>query len=349
MKTAVNNLESTEKEIVVTLTPQDMKPYLQDTAQEISKDTTIKGFRKGKVPYDVLEQHIGKEALWHQASVRAIEESYKKALKDQGVKPAGQPRVDITKMVPGNDVEFKIRIPLEPQVTLPDYKKIANNVLEEQKATTVEVSEHEIHEALEYLRESRKDDKQKTAPQLNDAFAQSVSNGSFKSVDELKKSVEEGITQEKTQHNKEIVRLKIIEGIRKDAQFVVSELLIENELQAMEQELQERIAGLGMEFEEYLKKMGKSLEELRESWQEKARARVESAVILSNIAKSEGIEPTDQEVEDHSNQYLRHFGEPEQAQQAVDPVMLRRYIFGMLQNEKVLEFLEGQKSQIIVP
>ena len=131
--------------------------------------------------------------------------------------------------------------------------------------------------------------------------------------------------------------------------FVVSELLIENELQAMEQELQERIAGLGMEFEEYLKKMGKSLEELRESWQEKAKARVESAVILSNIAKSEGIEPTDQEVEDHSNQYLRHFGAPEQAQEAVDPVMLKRYIFGMLQNEKVLEFLEGQKSQIIVP
>ena len=296
-----------------------------------------------------MEKHIGKEALWNQASVGAIEESYQKALQEQGVKPAGQPRVDITKLVAGNDVEFKILVPLDPQVTLPDYKKIANNILEEQKATTVEVSEHEIHEALEYLRASRQDEKQKTPPQLDDAFAQSVSNGSFKSVEELKKSVEQGITQEKTQHNKELVRLKIIEGIRKDASFVFSELLVENELRAMEQDLQQRIAGLGMEFEEYLKKMGKSLEELRKDWQEKARGRVESAAILSEIAKSEGIEPTDKEVEDHSNQYLRHFGEPEQAQEAVDPAMLKRYIFGMLQNEKVLEFLEGQKSQIIVP
>ena len=59
MKTTVNNLESVEKEIIVTLTPQDMRPYLKTTAQEIAKDTTIKGFRKGKVPYNILEQHIG--------------------------------------------------------------------------------------------------------------------------------------------------------------------------------------------------------------------------------------------------------------------------------------------------
>lgn len=347
MKTTVNNLESAEKEIVVTLTPQDMKPYLKTTAQELAKDAAIKGFRKGKVPYNILEQHIGKEALWNQASVGAIEESYQKALQEQGIKPAGQPRVDITKLVPENDVEFKVRIPLEPTVTLPDYKKIAKDALQEQTATAVEVSDHEIHEALEYLRESRKDDKQKAPVQIDDSFAQSV--GNFKNVEELKDSVKQGITQEKEQHNKELVRLKIIENIRKDATLVFSELLVENELRSMEQELQERVAGLGMEFEEYLKKMGKSLEELRGSWQEKARARVESAFILSEIARVEGIQPTEQEVEEHSNQYLRHFGGPDQAQETVEPAMLKRYIFGMLQNEKVLEFLEGQKSSIITP
>ena len=347
MKTTVNNLESAEKEIVVTLTPQDMQPYLKSTAQELAKNTTIKGFRKGKIPYNILEQHIGKEALWNQASVDAIEDSYQKAIQEQGIKPAGQPRVDITKLVAGNDVEFKIRVPLEPTVTLPDYKKIAKDVLEEQKATTVDVSDHEIQEALEYLRESRKDDKQSASPQIDDAFARSV--GNFQSVEDLKNSVRQGITQEKEQHNKELVRLKIIEGIRKQTVFVISELLVENELRSMERDLQQRITGLGMEFEEYLKKMGKSLEELRESWQDKAKARVESAFILSEIAKAEGIKPTEQEVEDHSNQYLSHFGEPEQAQESIEPAMLQQYIFGMLQNEKVLEFLEGQKSSIIVP
>ena len=91
------------------------------------------------------------------------------------------------------------------------------------------------------------------------------------------------------------------------------------------------------------------MEELREGWQEKAKARVESAFIISGIAHAEGIEPTDQEVEEHSNQYLSHFGGPEEAQESIEPAMLKRYIFGMLQNEKVLEFLEGQKSPIITP
>ena len=196
MKTTVNNLESAEKEIVVTLTPQDMEPYLKTAAQELSKNTSIKGFRKGKVPYNILEQHIGKEALWHQASVDAIEESYPKALQEQNIKPAGQPRVDITKLAPGNDVEFKVRVPLEPEVTLPDYKKIANNVLAEQKANTVEVTDHEIQEALEYLRENRKDEKQTAPPQIDDAFARSV--GNFQSVEELKSSVRQGITLHQT-------------------------------------------------------------------------------------------------------------------------------------------------------
>ena len=84
MKTSINNLESAEQEIVVVLTPQDMEPYLKAAAQEISKDTNIKGFRKGKIPYDILEKHIGKEALWNQASVGAIEESYQKAFARTG-------------------------------------------------------------------------------------------------------------------------------------------------------------------------------------------------------------------------------------------------------------------------
>ena len=347
MKTTVNNLESVEKEVLVVLTLQDMQPYLTSTAQDLGKKADIKGFRKGKVPYDVLEQHIGKEALWNQASVQAIEESYVKVLREQDIKPAGQPQVDITKLVPGNDVEFKMRIPLEPSVSLPDYKNIAKNVLAEQKQMEIEVSDHEIQDALAYLQQSRKEGKEQDPPKLDDEFARSV--GNFKSVEELKQSVKDGITQEKTQHNKELVRLKIIEGIRKEATLVFSDLLVENELKSMEHELQQRISELGMDFEEYLKKMGKSLKELRESWQEKAKGRVESAFIISAIAKQEDIQPSDTEVEEHSNQYLRHFGTPDQAQEAIEPEMLKKYIYGMLQNEKVLEFLEEQKSIIITP
>ena len=347
MKVQVSQTEQHEKELLVSLSVEDMKPYLKGVANKMSKNVAIKGFRKGNVPYDVLEKHIGKDQMWNEASMDAIEDSYKKAIQQNNIQPAGQPKADITKLVAGNDVEFKVRVPLSPITSLPDYKDIAKKVLQQEEQKVIEVTEHEIHDAIEYLQQSRKDEKTGKVPELNNEFAKSV--GSFQTMDDLTNSVKSGLTQEKEQHNKEVARLKIIEAIRKDATIEFSELLIENELASMEQEFQQRVSTLGVDMGEYLKKMGKTAEQLRDDWKGKAKGRVESTAILNKIAEQEDIQPSDEEVQEHANKYLSHFTKPEQAEDAVDPSVLKNYIYDILKNEKVLEFLESQKSPIITP
>lgn len=348
MDVKVTDLDGSQKEVFVSISVEDMQPYLKSAALSISQTQTIKGFRKGKAPYEVVELLVGRDTLWRQASIDAVEKTYVKVIKDNDIDPVGRPKVDITKMVAGNDVEFKAIIPTMPSFELPDYKKIAKDVLEKQEAvSSVEVTEHEIQDALEHLKNSRSGNKKDEQSELNDEFARSL--GNFKDLDDLKKNVREGMVQEKEQHNKEVKRLRVINAIREKTTMQVSDSLIEEEIDKMEDDLRNRTSALDVSFEDYLKKMGKKIEELRESWRDKAKERVESTFILKEIADKEKIEPKEEDVTEHANKYLSHFESADAAEKKISPDMLKSYIYDMLRNEEVLKFLEDQKSSIIKP
>lgn len=345
MNITINDIEKSQKELLFSLTPEDMKPYVEEAAQRLGKDLKVKGFRDGKVPTSVVLQAFGKEALWNEASADAIEESYAKAVTEHDIQPIGRPRVDITKLVADNDFEFKVTIPCDPPVQLPDYKDIAAKVVRDEAKKEVEVDEHEVEETLGVIQNSRAtkgEDGQEHRPELDDEFAKSL--GGFKSLEELKASIRDGITKEKKQAKAEAIRLKVMEGIRKKAKMEISDLLIANELDKMQDEMVSRVTSMGSTVEEYLSQIGKTMEGVREGWQTTALERVQTALLLRRIAEAEGIEPDEKKVEAEANAYLRQFGEPEEASKTVSPELLRTYIRGMLRNEKVFELLEGKSE-----
>jgi trigger factor len=347
MNITINDIEKSQKELLFSLSPEDMKPYVDEAAERLGKDLKVKGFRDGKVPTSVVVQAFGKEALWNEASADAIEESYAKAITEHDIQPIGRPRVDITKLVADNDFEFKVTIPCDPPVELPDYKSIAAKVVSDEAKNDTAIDEHEVEETLSLIQNSRMtkgEDGAEVKPELNDEFAKSL--GGFKDLEELKTSIREGIAKEKEQAKAETTRLKIVEGIRKKAKMEISDLLIANELDKMQDEMVSRISSMGTSVEEYLSQIGKTMDEVREGWKEKALERVQTALILRRIADAEGIEPDEKQVEADANAYLRQFGEPEEANKAVSPELLRTYIRGMLRNEKVFAFLEGKDTEV---
>ena len=338
MNSTIQDYEKNQKKLLISLSPEDMNPYLLRAAQERGKNLTIKGFRKGAAPYDIVEKSIGKETLWHEASADAIESSYATALKEHNLQPVGNPRVDITKSVPGNNLEFSVLVPLAPVFELPKYNAIARDIVKDSKKTPITVDEHEVEEALNVLAKSRSADDEKQDVQLNDEFAKSV--GSFETLEQLKESVREGIKKEQTQQRVEALRLKIIEAIRKETSMEVADLLIENELTRMRDDLERHVASLDISFDEYLKKAGQTIEQLNENWKEKAQGRVEASFILNAIADAENINPSNEEIEEHANRYLSGFESPEHAESSIHPDVLRSHIRGMIRNDKVFNFLE---------
>lgn len=348
MSVTIVEKEHAQKELHFSLTPQDMERFLDGAAQRLSQSMKIKGFRKGHVPRAVVEKSVGADALWHEAVGEAVEENYIQAIKERNIEAIGKPRVDITKLVPGNNVEFTVLVPLSPEIVLPNYRDIVKAVKKEHDAA-VTVSEKEVENTLMWLRQSRantskngkkdkKDKKEVKLPALDDAFAQSL--GNFENLEALKKNIHEGITREKEQQKVQALRLKIIEAIQKKTTLDIADLLIDNELDRMQDEFSGQVDSMGTSVDEYLKKIGKTLIEVRGGWKEKARDRVAMGLLSRAIADAEEIVVSDADVEKETSSYLNRFQSVQEAEKSINPQALRTYLYGILRNEKVFKLLE---------
>jgi len=155
MKSEIKNKTDTEAEFEIQLDAEEFNSFIDKAAISLGKDLEIKGFRKGKVPQNVVEEHIGSEKILVEAADLAVNESYKKAVRqlteENKIEAILYPRVEIKKMAKGSDFIFTAKTSIMPQIDLPDYKKIASKI----KRNKVVVEEKELAEALKWLQKSR--------------------------------------------------------------------------------------------------------------------------------------------------------------------------------------------------
>src|SRR3989344_365265 len=331
------------KEALFSITPSEMEKYLDEASRKLSQNMNIKGFREGKIPRKIVEKSAGTEAVWNEAARYAMEDNYWKAVKNEQIEPIGMPKIEVLKITPGNDFEFKALIPVMPDMELPDYRAIAKKTKQKEYKSVV-VEEKEIQQSLEWLQRSRAEAPKKAAkeepdlPEINDEFARGL--GDFKDLSVLKESLKERLLKEKENHERQRVRLRILEEIIKSVKFDVPDFLVEQEIDRMQSELEQQVESMDMTLEDYIKKAGKSLQDVRDGWKEKARERIESGIILRAIAKKEDIKPEDDEIEKEANKYLGQFKDAKEAVSKIDPQQLRAHISGIMRNEKVFELLE---------
>ena len=138
-----------EVELKITITKEEYEPFLKRAALEISAGTEIKGFRKGKAPYDIIKQNVGEGKLWEEALELAVQKTLLQALEQEKLVTVGSPKIEVEKLAPGNDVLYKATLSLMPSVELANLDEIKV----EKKA--VEVSDDEVLKTLDELRKMR--------------------------------------------------------------------------------------------------------------------------------------------------------------------------------------------------
>jgi len=164
-------------------------------------------------------------------------------------------------------------------------------------------------------------------PEMTDALAAEL--GKFKTVDELKISIKEGIQKEKEIKENEKKRIDLLEKIVKDSKLDIPEVMIEKTL-----------AGMLEEYKAYFKKDFKE-DEIKAKLRPEAEKNVASNLVLYRISKDEKLEPTVEEIDAESNKFLATL-RPEMAAK-VDPQRVYNYSYDIVKNKKVFEFLEGIK------
>lgn len=349
-------LPERELEIIGTITAEKMAIMREKALAKIKNDFEADGFRKGNVPETIIIQKVGEIGLLEEAAEIALSEEYPKILEEHNIDAIGRPEINITKIGLGNDLEFKIKTALMPEVKLNDYRKVAKEHFSGASSAGQEVkaqatTEKEIDDVITNIRQNiahekvhneagggEKHDHRKIEdsdlPEVNDEFAKMI--GGFKDVADMREKIRENITVEKGLKEKDKRRTKILEVIMEKSMIDLPKIIIEGEMEKMLAQFKDDIAKSGVSYEDYLKHIKKTEEDLKKEWRETAVKRAKSQVILNTIAKDEGIKPKEEVVKKEMENILSHYKD-------ADRFRVRMYVETFLMNELVFQFLESQK------
>lgn len=179
---------------------------------------------------------------------------------------------------------------------------------------------------------------ERKTPEISDEFAKSL--GQFENLEALKKNIREGLEKEKEKQLKEQKRNDMIESLVEKVEVNLPEVLVHEELHRMIHEFESQIQGMGMQFEDYLKQVGKNKEDLEKDWRPQAEKRIKSAMALTKIAEEKEIDVPQEEVEKEMNKTLEQYKGVEDLEKNVDLNALYNYTKGTMVNEKVFELME---------
>lgn len=141
------------------------------------------------------------------------------------------------------------------------------------------------------------DIKRKELPELDDEFAKDVDD-EVETLDELKAKIRTRLEENKKLQAEQIKQEIVIEKATENAEMDLPEVMIENEIDRMIQEFEQRLQMQGMNLSMYYQFSGQDEQALREQMKEDAEKRVRSTLTLETISKAENIEATDEDVEE---------------------------------------------------
>ena len=141
MKVTVENIKGLNKDIKVFIDKKTMSNYMDEKYEEIKGTVNLKGFRPGKVPKEILKRQFGK-AIFSEVLDKVLKETSTKALDENKIKPAGQPKLDLKTYGEDKELEYVLSVTELPKI---DIKDIANIKFDEYK---VKIDESETDKRI---------------------------------------------------------------------------------------------------------------------------------------------------------------------------------------------------------
>ena len=132
MKTTVEKLSPTRVKLNISVTPEELKPSIAHAYEHIGSQVNIPGFRKGKIPPQLIDQRVGREEVLNHAVSDGLDKFYRQAVTDEKIRVLGRPEADITTWPEvkdfSGDLEISVEVDVRPEFTLPDYSKLTLTV-----------------------------------------------------------------------------------------------------------------------------------------------------------------------------------------------------------------------------
>ena len=162
MSLQVEKLEHNMAKLTITVSAEEVEKALQAAYLKQRSKISLPGFRKGKVPRQMIEKMYGPEVFYDEAANHMISEAYGKAYDECELEIASQPTIDVVQLEKGKDFIFTAEVAVKPEVKLGEYKglkvdKVSTRVMQkevdeeiekerERNARTVEVTDRAVQD-----------------------------------------------------------------------------------------------------------------------------------------------------------------------------------------------------------
>lgn len=188
------------------------------------------------------------------------------------------------------------------------------------------------------------DIKVKDIPELNDEFAMEASE--FGTLEELKNDIKNKLEENAKERTKRTFENKVVDAVSANSEVEIPEKLVEDELNVMYQNMAMSLQQSGIPLETYLEYVGSSKEQWRTESRPEAENRVRASLTLEAIAEKEGIEVTNEEID---NKVTEIANNGKQDPEAIKKLLLTQgrlndLVYGLTM-EKVIDFLVEKNTK----
>ena len=148
MQVSVEVGKGLERKMTVVVPAEKVDSAVEERLVQASGNLKLNGFRKGKIPFKVVKDKIGR-SVRHEVVGEMISRSYFEAIGEEQLNPAGEPHIEPKDIETAGDLEFVATFEVYPEIKLPDFKKV------EVTRMGASVEDSDIDEMIETLRQQR--------------------------------------------------------------------------------------------------------------------------------------------------------------------------------------------------
>lgn len=391
VKATVEELEDSKVRLEVEVPEGDVRHAIEHAASDLAQSMRIPGFRKGKVPLQVVAARVGREALWAEAVRTHIDGWFWDAAQGSGVRPVAGPEVEWDEPPKqGGTFRFRATVPVAPKPQVADWTalevpaaeaevpaELVDAELERLRESVAELvpvsgrpvqegdavvldlvaredgkepSEHrdyvvelgtgqladELEEAVPGMGEGDtkevaldlgegmrgsvavtvKEIKEKVLPALDDELAQAATE--FETLAELRSDIEARLGEQLEAELEARFRENAVDALVDASAFEGIEPLVDRRASSLLAGFLRGLEQRGIRPETYLTMTGQSPEALQQGMRTEAERALKRELVLEAVADREGVEVSDDEVEELIREEAGEAGEdPEQVLEAM--------------------------------
>ena len=289
------------------------EPFVYSALVAVKPEVTL-GQYKG-VEVEKADASVSAEDV--EAELKKVQEQNARLLtvEDRGVEDGDQTVIDFEGFVDGKGFEggkaedYPLTIGSHSFIDTFEEQLIGKKIGEECEVNVTFPTEYHAADLAgkpATFKVTVKEIKVKELPELNDEFASDVSE--FETLEEYKESVKKNLEETKENNAKRTKEDEAIKKIIEKSEMEIPDAMIESQVQNMIQEFAQRLAQQGLSFDQYMQFSGMTMDKMKEQVRPEALTRIQSSLVLEQIAKEENFEITEDDVNAEIEKMAKAYG-----------------------------------------